>query len=74
VEGHDLAQASRLEVATGAYLCFKDEAGQNLRPPKARTGALRGHTPVVRVSGKGSGRVSGGSQNQCRIRQRSHYW
>jgi putative transposase len=39
-------------------LCFEDEAGQNLRPPKARTWAPRGHTPVVRVSGKGSGRVS----------------
>jgi DDE superfamily endonuclease len=39
-------------------LCFEDEAGQNLRPPKARTWAPRGRTPVVRVSGKGSGRVS----------------
>jgi len=39
-------------------LCFEDEAGQNLRPPKARTWAPRGHTPVVRVSGKGSGKVS----------------
>ena len=37
---------------------FEDEAGQNLPPPKARTWARRGHTPVVRVSGKGSGRVS----------------
>jgi hypothetical protein len=26
-----------------------DEAGQNMRPPKARTRARRGHTPVVRV-------------------------
>jgi putative transposase len=57
VEGHDLGQASRLAAATGAYLCFEDEAGQNLRPPKARTWAPCGHTPVVRVSGKGSGRV-----------------
>jgi hypothetical protein len=39
-------------------LCFEDEAGQNLRPPKARTWAPRGNTPVARVSGKGSGRVS----------------
>jgi DDE superfamily endonuclease len=39
-------------------LCFEDEAGQNLRPPKARTWARRGHTPVAVVSGKGSGRVS----------------
>src|SRR5262249_19916322 len=36
----------------------EDEAGQNLRPPKARTWAPRGHTPVVTVSGKGTGRVS----------------
>ena len=41
-----------------AWICFEDEAGQNLRPPKARTWAPRGRTPVVRVSGKGSGRVS----------------
>ena len=58
MEGRDLGQASRLAAATGAYLCFEDEAGQNLRPPKARTWAPRGHTPVVEVSGKGSGRVS----------------
>ena len=58
MEDHDLGQASRLAAATGAYLCFEDEAGQNLRPPKARTWAPRGHTPTVRVSGKGSGKVS----------------
>ena len=29
-----------------------------MRPPKARTWARRGQTPVVAVSGKGSGRVS----------------
>ena len=56
--GRDLGQASRLAAATGAYLCFEDEAGQALRPPKARTWARRGHTPVAVVSGKGSGRVS----------------
>jgi len=37
VEGHDLGQASRLAAATGAYVCFEDEAGQTLRPPKANT-------------------------------------
>ncbi|MEU8975896.1 transposase [Streptomyces monashensis] len=41
-----------------AWLCFEDEAGQSLRPPKARTWSRRGTTPLVRVSGKGSGRVS----------------
>jgi len=53
-----LGEGSRLAAATGAYVCFEDEAGQTLRPPKARTWAPRGRTPVVRVCGKGSGRVS----------------
>ena len=56
--GGDLGEGTRLAAETGAYVCFEDEAGQNLRPPKARTWARRGHTPVVRVCGKGSGRVS----------------
>jgi hypothetical protein len=54
----DLGEGTRLAAATGAWIVFEDEAGQNLRPPKARTWAPRGHTPVVAVSGKGSGRVS----------------
>ena len=54
----DLGEGTRLAAATGAWICFEDEAGQNLRPPKARTWARRGRTPVVTVSGKGSGRVS----------------
>jgi len=58
VAGGDLGEGARLAAATGAYVCFEDEAGQNLRPPKARTWAPRGRTPVVSVSGKGSGRVS----------------
>jgi Transposase and inactivated derivatives len=41
-----------------AWLCFEDESGQGLRPPKARTWGRRGKTPVVAVSGSGSGRVS----------------
>ena len=54
----DVGEGTRLAAATGAYVCFEDEAGQALRPPKARTWGRRGHTPVVTVSGKGSGRVS----------------
>jgi transposase len=42
----------------GAYVCFEDEAGQGLRPPKGRTWAPRGARPVVRVRGTGGGRVS----------------
>jgi hypothetical protein len=58
VAGRDLGEGTRVAAASGAWICFEDEAGQNLRPPKARTWAPRGRTPVVRVSGKGSGRVS----------------
>lgn len=45
-------------AANGAWICFEDEAGQTLRPPKARTWSRRGQTPAIPVSGKGSGRVS----------------
>jgi len=53
-----VGEGTRLAAATGAWICFEDEAGQNLRPPKARTWARRGRTPVVTVPGKGPGRVS----------------
>ena len=53
----DLGEGTRLAALTGAWICFEDEAGQALRPHKARTWAPRGHTPVVRVSGN-SGRLS----------------
>ena len=42
----------------GAFICFEDEAGQGLRPPKGHTWAPRGARPVVRVRGAGGGRVS----------------
>jgi hypothetical protein len=58
VAGADLGQGTRLAAATGAWICFEDEAGQTIRPPKARTWARRGHTPVIRVSGGASARVS----------------
>ncbi len=46
-------------LATWApIICFEDEAGQGLRPPKGRTWAPRGARPVVRVRGAGGGRVS----------------
>ena len=43
--GGDLGEGTRLAAETGAYVCFEDEAGQNLRPPKARTWARRGTPP-----------------------------
>ena len=54
----DVAGGKTVAAEQGAWLCFEDEAGQTLRPPKARTWGRRGHTPQVPVSGKGSGRVS----------------
>ncbi|PZG18028.1 DDE endonuclease [Nonomuraea aridisoli] len=45
--------AARLD----AWLCFEDEAGQGLRPPRGRSWGRRGLTPIVTVSGSGSGTV-----------------
>ncbi|MFI9274606.1 transposase [Kitasatospora sp. NPDC052896] len=39
-------------------MCLEDEAGFTRRPPKGRTWGRRGITPVVKVSGSRSGRVS----------------
>src|SRR5207248_2301686 len=44
VADRDLGEGSRLAAATGSWICFEDEAGQTLRPPKARTWAPHGHT------------------------------
>jgi putative transposase len=54
----DVTDGKTVAAERGAWLCFEDEAGQTLRPPKARTWGRRGHTPQIPVSGKGSGRVS----------------
>jgi hypothetical protein len=48
----------RVAAASGARICFEDEAGQTLRPPKAKTWGRRGQTAQIPVSGKRSGRVS----------------
>ncbi|WP_234425687.1 transposase [Streptomyces kebangsaanensis] len=55
----------------GAWLCFADESGQGLRPPRARTWAVRGTTPVVKVTGRGGGRVSLVSAVCCRPGERT---
>jgi hypothetical protein len=39
-------------------VAFKDEAGRLMTPPRAKTWGRIGQTPVVRVRGPGSGRVS----------------
>jgi transposase len=53
-----VAGVKRTAADLGAYICFEDEAGQGLRPPKGRTWAPRGARPVVRVRGRGNGRVN----------------
>jgi hypothetical protein len=35
--GRDFGEGTRLAAETEAWICFDDEAGQYLRPPKART-------------------------------------
>jgi hypothetical protein len=48
----------RPATAHNAWLCFEDESGRGLRPPKGRTRGRRGHTPVVTVTGGHDTRVS----------------
>ncbi|KUL24214.1 hypothetical protein ADL12_37820 [Streptomyces regalis] len=45
-------------AACGGWICFEDEAGFTRRPPTGRTWGRRGITAVVKVNGRGSGRVS----------------
>ena len=58
VEGRGVARYKSTARDLGAFICFEDEAGQGLRPPKGRTWAPRGARPVVRVRGAGGARVS----------------
>ena len=53
-----MAGNKRTAADLGAWLCFEDESGQGLRPPKGRTWGRRGHTPVVKVTGGSNRRVS----------------
>jgi hypothetical protein len=48
----------------GAWLVFKDESGQGLRPPKGRTWGRCGRTPVVTVTGGSNKRVSLAARQQ----------
>ena len=51
VAGGHLAGDKSTAADLGAWLCFEDESGQGLRPPKGRTWGRRGRTPVVTVTG-----------------------
>ncbi|WP_285487343.1 IS630 family transposase [Amycolatopsis taiwanensis] len=67
-----MAAGKKVAAERGAWICFEDEAGHTLRPPKARTWAPRGTTPVIPVSGKGSGRISVAGLCCLRSGQRPH--
>ena len=56
--GGDLAGHKRMAADLGAWLCWEDESGQGLRPPRGRTWGRRGRTPVVTVTGGHDTRVS----------------
>ncbi|WP_405147681.1 transposase [Sphaerisporangium sp. NBC_01403] len=58
MEEGDLAAGGRSAAAKGAWICFEDEAGQGLRPPRARTWGRRGQTPAVHIRAGGTGYVS----------------
>jgi hypothetical protein len=45
VAGGDLAGGKRTAADLGAWLCFEDESGQGLRPPKGRTWGRPGPHP-----------------------------
>ncbi|MFD7263374.1 IS630 family transposase [Streptomyces sp. NPDC059874] len=52
-----MVTGKRTAELLGAWIAFEDEAGQDLKPAKGRTWSQRGRTPVIKVTGKGSGRV-----------------
>ncbi|GAP47672.1 mobile element protein [Streptomyces azureus] len=58
MEEGGLAAGKSTTAACDGWIVFEDEAGQSLTPPQARSWGRRGCTPVVRVRGRGSGRVS----------------
>ena len=58
VAGGHLAGHKSAAADLGAWLCWEDESGQGLRPPKGRTWGRRGRTPVVKVTGGHDTRVS----------------
>nr|WP_085998133.1 transposase [Nocardia tenerifensis] len=53
-----MAAGKNAAAALGAWLVFEDEAGFSMTPPTARTWAPRGRTPLVRVRGRTTRRVS----------------
>ncbi|MEV7124373.1 hypothetical protein AB0O12_38825, partial [Kitasatospora griseola] len=58
MEEGDLAAGKSTAAACGGWIVFEAEAGQSMTPPRARSWGRKGRTPVVRVRGRGSGRLS----------------
>ncbi|MEU6329424.1 hypothetical protein ABZ851_19460 [Streptomyces sp. NPDC047049] len=54
-----------------AWLVFEDEAAQSMTPPRARTWGRIGQTPVVRLRGRDSGRVSIAGMTCCKPGERA---
>ncbi|MEI5520369.1 transposase [Streptomyces brasiliscabiei] len=73
MEERGLAAGKTIAAACDAWIVFEDEAGQSveLTPPRARTWGRRGCTPVVRVRGRGSGRVTMAGMTCCKAGERS---
>jgi hypothetical protein len=61
MEEGGLAAGMSAAAACNGSIPFEDVAGQSLTPPRARTWGRIGRTPVVRVRGRGSSRVSMGA-------------
>ncbi|MEV0299171.1 transposase [Nocardia sp. NPDC050710] len=53
-----MAAGKNAAAALDAWLVFEDEAGFSMTPPSVRTWAPRGSTPIVRVRGRTTRRVS----------------
>jgi transposase len=74
VEGRGVAAGKRTAADLSAYICFEDESGQGLSPPRGRTWAVRGARPVVHVRGRGQGRVNAAGVVCFREGHRSHFY
>ncbi len=57
MEEGGVAAGKSTAAARGAWIVCEDEASQSLGPPRARSWDHIGQTLVVRVRGRGSGRV-----------------
>ncbi|WUX87630.1 transposase (plasmid) [Streptomyces sp. NBC_01426] len=69
-----MAGGKRAAADLGAHICFEDEAGQALSPPRGRTWAPRGRRPTVRGRGRGRGRVNIAGVSCYRPGHRTHFF